>query len=308
MALIHEADEIDFALEDLPTIAPPDRLLLADPEHFDVAYAINPHMRAESGELQRVDRLRAREQWQALKECASDVGLALEILPAIPDQPDLVFCANQVLPVPPEVTPHGEGAIVPSHMAAEQRRAEVPHVVKHLQASGLHVEPLRTTREPIEGMGDGLWHPGRRLLWAGVGSRSSEAAWRELAARYRLTVIVLEPSDPDFYHLDTCLAVLNQDTCLWLPQALSRESQKLVRALFKHCIDADELESRRLLACNAWSPDGERVLMQKGANKTARRLRAGGFQPIELETDEYLKSGGSVFCMKLAYWSARRAH
>jgi arginine dihydrolase len=307
MALIHEADEIDFALEDLPAIAPPDRLLLADPEQFDVAYAINPHMRAEDGGLKQVDRARAREQWQALRECAADVGLTLDVLPALADQPDLVFCANQVFPVPREVTPHGEGAIIPSHMAAEQRRAEVPHVVAHLQKSGLHVEPLRTTREPLEGMGDGLWHPGRRLLWAGVGPRSSEAAWREIAARYRLAVIVLELADADFYHLDTCLAPLSHDCCLWLPQALSRDSQKLVRALFKHCIEADELESRRLLACNAWSPDGERVLIQKGATKTARRLRAGGFQPIELELDEYLKSGGSVFCMKLAYWSARSA-
>ena len=31
-------------------------------------------------------------------------------------------------------------------------------------------------------------------------------------------------------------------------------------------------------------------------------LREAGFEVVELDTDEYLKSGGSVFCMKLMYW------
>ena len=156
-------------------------------------------------------------------------------------------------------------------------------------------------------MGDGIWHPGRRLLWAGVGTRSSEAAWREIAARYRLPVVPLELVDPDFYHLDTCFAALSESTCLWLPQALSRAAQKRVRALFEHCIEADEAEGRELLACNAWSPDGERVLSSAAQHAPRRRLRAGGFEPLELETGEFLKAGGSVFCMKLAHWSPRRA-
>jgi len=305
MALIHEVEDLDFALDELAVVRPPDRVLLADPQHFEVTYAINPHMRAQGGELQRVDRERAREQWQALRETCQASGLAVDVLPALEGHPDLVFCANQVLPVPAEATPHREGAIVPSHMAAAERRGEVPHVVEHLRSAGHRIEPLRTTREPLEGMGDGLWHPGRRLLWAGVGPRSSEAAWREIAARYRLPVIPLELVDPVFYHLDTCLTALSESTCLWLPQALSRAAQKRVQALFTHCIEADEAESRKLLACNAWSPDGEHVVIQKGATRTVRRLRAAGFEPLEVETGEFLKAGGSVFCLKLAHWSPR---
>lgn len=303
MSLLHEPDELDFTLEDLPAVRPPERLLLADPAHFDVAYAINPHMREADGGLKRVDRARAREQWAALREASEGLGLEVDVLPPLAGHPDLVFCANQVLPVPPEATPHGKGAIVPSHMAADERRAEVPHVVEHLRAAGHRVEPLHTTEERLEGMGDGIWHPGRRLLWAGIGPRSSEAAWRELALRYRLPVVALPLEDPDFYHLDTCFAALAEDACLWLPDALSRDARKLVRALVPRCIEVDEGEARGLLACNAWCPDGERVLLQRGAEKTSRRLRAAGFTVIELETDEFLKAGGSVFCMKLAHWA-----
>ena len=33
-----------------------------------------------------------------------------------------------------------------------------------------------------------------------------------------------------------------------------------------------------------------------------KRLRAAGFEPVEMDTSEFLKSGGSVFCMKLMFW------
>lgn len=305
MSLLRAPDELDFELADLPAVAPPDRLLLADPEAFDVAYAINPHMRDGGGALKQVDRALAREQWLALRETVANLGLALDVLPALAGQPDLVFCANQVLPVPPEVTPHGRGAIVPSQMGSAERAGEVPHVVEFLRARGHRIEPLRTTKAPLEGMGDGIWHPGRRLLWAGIGPRSSEAAWREIALRYRLPIATLELEDPDFYHLDTCFAALAEDACLWFPPALTRESQKLVTALFPRRVEADEREARERFACNAWCPDGERVLLQRGAERTRRRLESAGFTPLEVETGEFLKAGGSVFCMKLALWSAR---
>ncbi|HVS17983.1 MAG TPA: amidinotransferase [Planctomycetota bacterium] len=302
MPLYSAVDELDFGLADLSAVAAPQRVLLADPEAFDVAYAINAHMRDADGALKQVDRGRAREQWTALRETAEGLGLAVDVVPALAGHPDLVFCANQVLPVPPEATPHGHGALVPSHMASSERAGEVPHVVEFLRARGHRVEPLRTTRERLEGMGDGLWHPGRRLLWAGLGPRSGEAAWREIALRYRLSVVTLELADPDFYHLDTCLALLAEDVCLWYPPAFTRAGQKLIAALFARRVEADEREARELFACNAWCPDGERVVLQRGAEKTRKRLASAGFTPLEVETGEFLKAGGSAYCMKLALW------
>jgi N-dimethylarginine dimethylaminohydrolase len=44
------------------------------------------------------------------------------------------------------------------------------------------------------------------------------------------------------------------------------------------------------------------VLIQRGCAVTNERLRAAGYEVRELDTDEFLKSGGSVFCMKLLMW------
>jgi arginine dihydrolase len=307
--LYRSLGELDFRLDDLPRLGRPARVLMADPRHFQAETALNPHMLDERGRLKRVDRELAREQWLELKRAFERCGLAVDVLAPLEGQPDLVFCANQVLPIPADAARDGRARIVPSNMAHPERRGEVPHVVAALAAQGYLVEPLERRAKPegpakLEGTGDGLWHPGRRLLWAGCGERSSEEAWAELAERYDLAVVLLRLVDPAFYHLDTCLALLSEMACLWLPSALAPESRELLRALFATRVEADERESRERLACNAFCPDARRVLLQRGCNVTAARLRAAGFEPVEVETGEFLKSGGSVFCLKLCHGGA----
>jgi len=289
------------ALESLAALSPTRRALLADPREFDVAYAINPHMLAADGSLKRVDRERAREQWLALAEALRACGQQTHVVAPLADCPDLVFCANQALPVPREASALARPLALASNMRWPQRRNEVPHVLGKLRELGYAPRRLGSLA-PLEGMGDGLWHPGRALLWAGVGPRSSARAWSAVAPWLRAPLVALELIDPDFYHLDTALALLDEHTCLWLPDALSRPSRRLVEALIPRRIEADPREARERLACNACCPDGRRVLIQRGCGVTNERLRAAGYEVVELETDEFLKSGGSVFCMKLLVW------
>jgi N-dimethylarginine dimethylaminohydrolase len=300
-ALELEFENPRASLRDLRSLPLPRRVLLADPAEFDVAYAINPHMLGESGELKRVDRELARAQWNALKSAFEASGLEVHVASALTGHPDLVFCANQALPIPRGASVLGRPLALASNMRWAQRRGEVGHVLGALGRLGYAPRRLATLA-PLEGMGDGLWHPGRALLWAGVGPRSTLAAWDAVARWIDAPVAHLELIDPDFYHLDTALALLDERTCLWHPDALSRRSRRLVERLIPRCIEADPGEARTLLACNACSPDGRRVLIQRGCEVTGGRLRAAGYEVLELETSEFLKSGGSVFCMKLLVW------
>jgi N-dimethylarginine dimethylaminohydrolase len=300
-AVDSSSEDHRFDLRDLRPLAPPRRVLLADPAEFDVAYAINPHMLESSGALKRVDRELAREQWSAVKRAFAQSGLEVHVVSALGGFPDLVFCANQALPVPREASVLGRPVALASNMRWVQRRGEVGHVLHALR--GLGYAPRRlATLSPLEGMGDGLWHPGRALLWAGVGPRSSRTAWDAVAPWIDANVAHLELVDPDFYHLDTALALLDEHTCLWIPDALSRRSRRLVERLIPRRLEADPAEARERLACNASCPDGRHVLIQLGCVKTSERLRAAGYEVVELETGEFLKSGGSVFCMKLLVW------
>ena len=57
--------------------------------------------------------------------------------------------------------------------------------------------------------------------------------------------------------------------------------------------------AEHFLACNGHSPDGRHFIVQRGANKTIALVQSLGLTVIEVDTSEFIKSGGSVYCMKL---------
>jgi N-dimethylarginine dimethylaminohydrolase len=281
----------------LPAIPRPGRVLLTTPDHFEVAYVINPHMEGNIGE---VDRDRARRQWETLREAYADLGMEVVTLPGAAGLPDMVFCANQTLPY---LTPGGERGVVLSRMHAPQRKPEVEHYGRFFVGEGYDVTGLDPDLPgDFEGMGDALWHPGRYLLWGGYGYRTDRQVYDRLSDSLGFPVLSLSLTDPDFYHLDTCFCPLDEQTVLIYPGAFDEDGLATIRAHFPRVIEAPEDEARSLFACNAHSPDGEHVLIQEGCERTNDLLRAGGYTPVEIETDEYLKAGGSVFCMKLMFW------
>ena len=64
----------------------------------------------------------------------------------------------------------------------------------------------------------------------------------------------------------------------------------------------EEEEAMRMV-CNGHCPDRRHFLVQQGSPRVKAQLEEFGFVVIELDTSEFLLSGGSVFCMKQHYWS-----
>ena len=285
-------------LSSLPPIPRGDRILVASPEFFDVEYVINPHM---AGHVGNVDRLLARQQWRELVRVYERLGFAVDVLPGEPFLPDYVFTANQCLPVPPGLLAEGPAAVA-SIMASARRQAEVRPYIAFLRDRGLHVEQLDPYAvRSFEGTGDASWHPERALLLGGVGPRSSEAAYERIAAWLGVPVVTLALTDPRFYHLDTCLSPIDGRRALYFPDAFDADGRAVIEAVYPDAIAVSELEAMNM-ACNAHSPDGEHVLVQSGCPAAEDALRALGLQVIPVDTSEFVKSGGSIFCMKLQYW------
>ncbi len=294
--LYERADQIDFELADAPALPRPVRVLMASPEHFEVAYVINPHM---EGAVGTVNRSEARRQWDALREAYETLGVQPSVIEGAEGLPDLVFCANQTLPYYRD----GRKGVLLSRMHAPERRPEVEHAARYFQRLGYETQPPPGPEgAAFEGMGDALWHPGRYLLWGGYGFRTERSVYEHIAAALGVRVLLLRLGDPDFYHLDTCFSALSPEAVLIYPGAFTAEGLALIRRLFPVVVEAPEDEARRLFACNAHCPDERHVLIQAGCAETCARLRAAGFMPQELQTSEFLKSGGSVFCMKLMFW------
>lgn len=285
------------SVADLPQIPRPRRVLLTSPDHFQVEYTINPHM---EGNVGSVDEGIAMKQWRALRDTYERLGLQVDVVPGVEGLPDMVFCANQTLPFR---TPGGELGAVMSRMHAPQRKPEVEHYARYFDSIGYEVRTLDPDLPgDFEGMGDAIWHPGRYLLWGGHGFRTDREVYQRLSAALGFPIIALRLDDPEFYHLDTCFCPLSEEAVLIYPGAFDDDGLALIRNGFQTVIEAPEDEARGLFACNAHSPDGKHVIVQRGCGTTCESLEAVGFVPVEVDTDEFLKSGGSVFCMKLMYW------
>lgn len=286
-----------FDIASLPGIPLAGRVLMTTPAHFKVEYVINPHM---EGNIGAVDKERAQIQWEALRDTYKSLGVEVAVVNGAAGLPDMVFCANQTLPYR---TPGGNTGVVLSRMHAPQRQGEVDFYEQFFEAEGYEI--LRLDGDIVsdfEGMGDAIWHPGRYLLWGGFGYRTDRKVYERLTERLGIPTIPLEMTDPEFYHLDTCFCPLNETTVLIYPGAFQPEGIELIRAHFETILEAPEDEARHLFACNAHSPDGKHVIIQQGCTETNQLLRTAGFDVIEVDTSEYLKSGGSVFCMKLMFW------
>ncbi len=270
---------------------------MTTPDHFDVVYVINPHMAGRAG---TVDLARAGAQWALLGAAYASLGIPVHTLSGREGLPDMVFCANQTLPFVPPHT--GRKTVVLGRMHAPERRAEVPFFRAFFETQGYEVLPLPSHVRAFEGMGDALWHPGRALLWGGYGFRTDPAAYTFLSDAWQVPTLLLCLTDPYFYHLDTCLSLLDERTALFYPGAFDADGLDLLRHCFDILIEAPETEARRHFACNAHCPDQKHVLIHEACTLTCDRLRAAGFEPITVDTSEFLKAGGSVYCMKQMFF------
>lgn len=254
------------------------RYLMCAPRHFDVAYAINPWMDPTAP----VDRDRALAQWHELRATYERLGHRVELVEPVPGLPDMVFAANGGLVV--------DGRAMGARFRFPERAPEADAYLAWLRE---HVDPdARAPQATNEAEGDLLVAGGAVL--AGTGFRTDRAAHDEVAAWSGREVVTLELVDPRYYHLDTALAVLDDDTIAWLPAAFSGASQAELRRRFPDAIEASP-DDAAVLGLNAVS-DGHHVVLAAQAERLADDLAAAGFTPVPVDLSELLKAGGGPKC------------
>lgn len=259
----------------------PRHYLMTPPRHFAVTYAINPWMRPGVA----VDVDRALRQWQGLVDAYRGLGHRVDVLDPVAGLPDMVYAANGAL-----VTPT---ATIAARFAHPQRADESLAYARWLDQRGLG--PVHVPLEVNEGEGDFLVVGD--LILAGTGFRTSLAAHAEVARLTGMEVVSLELVDARYYHLDTALAVLDDHTVAYYPEAFSTVAQATLATLFPDAIIATTADAA-VLGLNAVS-DGRHVLLPAAATGLAGQLTARGFTVVPIDVSELLKGGGSVKCCTL---------
>lgn len=257
-------------------------ILMCNPAFFDVTYEINAWM--HKGD--RVNKELAHKQWLDLKKLYLANGyMVTEATPAV-GLPDMVFAANGALC-------YRDKVVLPNFKFAE-RRPETKEFRKWFEADEkdwLILEP----DHQFEGEGDALFINGK--LFGGYGFRSELSVYQQIGDFLEVEVLPLELVDERFYHLDTCLGVLDRNTVAIYANAFSSASQELIRANFDRVIDVDE-DIAASFGLNLFS-DENIVFVCAQALKFHEQLKELGFAVQPVDVSEFKKSGGGIKCMTL---------
>jgi N-dimethylarginine dimethylaminohydrolase len=268
------------------------RVLMCPPDYFDIVDRKNPYMSAR----EPVDRAKAKRQWQALCSALSQNGCEVETVTPVAGLEDMVFAANQVF----VGSAPGVGKfIVPSHMVYESRQREVPFYIEWFQARGYKVIDLDLGSDYLEGHGDLLWHPGGSRVYAAYGFRSTRggvAKFSEAMSKLGIAVAPLSLVDPFCYHLDTCLCPLNDDAALIYSGAFDSDSLNKLHGFWKRLYELTADAAHKFVG-NGIVVNGS-YLTPYSTPHLQEMVRQEGLKVVVLNTSEFEKSGGSLYCMK----------
>jgi N-dimethylarginine dimethylaminohydrolase len=257
-------------------------VLMCPPTYFDIEYEINPWMHTTDQPAEDT----AASQWQKLYKIYTEhLGWHVELIEPVKGLPDMVFATDCCLLI--------DGRAVLSSFRYPERQPETDHFEKHLRELGFN--NLKHASSFFEGGGDTLKY-GDKII-AGYGFRSDRAAHDELAEYFDREVISLKIVDPRFYHLDTSLAVLSDDTVAYFPGAIDQQSRQLLKSKVPNLIEASEEEAIGF-GLNAVS-DGQTIICSDESTSLMEKYRSAGFKVIGTPILEFRKSGGGVKCLTL---------
>lgn len=293
IGVFRRMDELKgFSLATTPYMPEPSGVLMCPPDHFEIIEVKNPLM---EGNVGRVDRAAAKRQWNDVAKAFKDIGCPVSVIDPVPGLEDMVFCANQSFV---GLNSKMEKVCLLGSMRHPSRRPEVEYFEKWFKASGYKIVRGGDPALYMEGGGDAIWHPGRRLIWGGYGFRSDEKAFADVSKAFEAPVFLLKLVNESFYHLDTCFCPITEEAALIFPPAFSPESLAMILKVFRVVMAAPEPDAVRQMACNASVFASRSAIIQRGTRMAARYLTALGVEVTEVDTTEFIKAGGSVYCMK----------
>lgn len=281
----------------------PLHVLMSSPDYFKILDVKNVHMQGNSG---KEDLNKAVEQWFTIYgiykfEVSAGNLLGAEFIKGAKDCEDMVFCANQSFPW---IDSQGKPLVIMSHMKYPSRQKEVPYFEQFYVSKNYRVMHL-PGESLLEGMGDLIPVPFERVIFGGYGHRTDLTTLLEVEGLIETPIIPLKLVNDAFYHLDTCFVPLNNKAVMIVKEAFEDDGIKKIESYFQEVIYIPFNEAAHGFALNAHVVNGVKypfAIIQINNPVTSGILESHGFKVYQVDTSEFMKSGGSVFCMKMMYY------
>lgn len=264
-------------------------VLLCAPSHLAPVPCCSA-TRASLREGFAVSNAQAMAQHRALRAALEARGVRCHMLPARLDLPDLCFTRDAGV-----MTPWGFVALNP---AMGHRAQEVEHLMRTLEAMGIRAV-RRVTEGTIEGGDICVARPGLLILGLS-GERTTVEGARAFAEPFVANGwdVVHCAFDPHFLHLDTQFCMLDATHALACVDVLDDD---FLMAMVARGIDLIPVSYKdaQALGCNVVSLDGRTIAVGAGKDDVAARVRAAGFDTIELDITQFAACGGGIHCLTM---------
>nr|WP_235420809.1 arginine deiminase family protein [Jeotgalibacillus soli] len=231
-----------------------------------------------------IDRVKAMEQHNTFMEVLKTHGAEIIQFPPLETFPEQVFTRDIGFTI-------GDTVFV-STMGNDIRRGEESLLLSWLQGAGEFAKKIES--HSIEG-GDVVID--QSTVWVGVSKRTTEAAIKELQGKLPQHEVIAVPFDSKYLHLDCLFNVISPtDALIYIP-AFSKESRDLFGSRYS-LIEVNEKE-QFTMGPNVLSIGNGKIISLPENQQLNEKLRHTGYEVIEVDISEIIKSGGSFRCCTL---------
>lgn len=261
---------------------PLNRVILCQPQYMTIRDVINETQKHFKNVGIHIEK--AIEQHGEFIKVLQDNGVDVILLPYHKKYPEQVFTRDIGFTI-------GQTVFV-AKMASPVRSGE-ENVLK-LWLDDEEISYFNLAEDHIEG-GDVIID--RDTVFVGLSSRTHQKAIDHLQSLLTQFEVRAIPFKEKFLHLDCIFNVVSPEIAIIYPKALTKEDIDLFSSRYT-LIEVSE-EEQFTLGTNVLNIGNNKVLSLPVNVKVNKQLRHYGFEVIEVDISEIIKSGGSFRCCTL---------
>ena len=230
---------------------------------------------------ENIDTELAKKQHQQLVQALEENGVEVLLLTPSEKYPEQVFTRDIGFTL-------GNQVFV-AHMAHDVRQGEEQPLIDLLEKELITYTNL--LEDKIEG-GDVLID--RNTVYIGVSNRTNKKAIEHLQSLLPTFEVITVPFTDTYLHLDCVFNILSEDEALIFPGEIDEDKLKILSSRY-NLIEVSE-EEQATLGTNVLSIGNKRVLSLPINKEVNKKLKDRGYQVIEVDISEIIKSGGAFRC------------
>ncbi|PYZ98248.1 hypothetical protein CR205_06535 [Alteribacter lacisalsi] len=258
------------------------RVALCEPRHIEIRDTINETQKKYAGE--GIDTELAMHQHKQFSKALNEFGVDVIQLSPLPEHPEQVFTRDIAFTL-------GKTVFV-AEMAQKIRFGEEEHLKTWLKDE--KISYYNILGDKIEG-GDIIIDGSN--IYAGISDRTNQAAIDHLESLLPAYSILPISFPHKYLHLDCIFNILSPAHAILFKGAMNEFDEELLTSRYD-CIFVSE-EEQFTLGTNVLSI-GDNTVFSLSVNKDVnRQMRDRGFNVVEIDISEIIKSGGSFRCCSM---------